>query len=94
MAQLDYAKNPLARLVGRLIGRKLAHSLAAGRPDLNLLFIRSIPFRGIAKMMAGAVDMAMAEALLEMANGRFFRGSGHLLSAWSRMRRAGKGAGP
>ena len=33
-----------------------------------------MPFRGIAKMMNGMVSMEMAENILKMANGHFFRG--------------------
>ena len=45
-----------------------------GKPDLNMLFIYNMPFRGIAKMMNGMVSMDMAEGILLMANGHFFKG--------------------
>ncbi len=77
--QLEYAKNPLACLVGRMLKNMQAKSIENGKPDLNLLFIYNIPFRGIGKMMNGMVSMAMAEDLLLMANGHGFKGFGRLV---------------
>lgn len=72
--QLYYAKNPLARLAYRILKKKKEASIAAGKPDLNLLFIFNIPFRGMAKMMNGMVSMEMAEAIVYLVNGHGFRG--------------------
>ena len=77
--QLYYAKNGLARRVGRLLNNMIQKSLSKGKPDLNLLFIYNMPFRGIAKMMNGMVSMKMAESILKMANGHFFKGLGGLI---------------
>lgn len=77
--QLYYAKNPLARWVGKLFSSLIDRSLAKGTPDLNLLFMYNMPFRGIAKMMNGMVSMEMAENILLMANGHFFRGLGGVI---------------
>lgn len=79
VTQLRYAKNPLARLIYRILTRMKNKATAAGKPDLNLLFIYNIPFRGMAKMMNGMVSMAMAEDMLLMVNGHFFRGCGRLI---------------
>ena len=80
--QLVYAKNPLARLVWRILRKKKEASIAAGKPDLNLLFIYNIPFRGIAKMMNGMVSMKTAESILTMVNGHFFRGLGGVIAGF------------
>ena len=45
-----------------------------GKPDLNILFICNIPFRAMAKMTEGLVSMEMAEGIVAMVNGHFFRG--------------------
>ncbi len=84
-AQLCYAKSWVGRLVYRILSGKKKKAEEAGKPDLNILFIYNMPFRGAAKMMGGAFDMAMADALLEIFNGHFFKGVGHLLGARSRM---------
>ena len=79
VVQLSYAKNGLARLVYRILTKKKNASIAAGKPDLNLLFIYNIPFRGMAKMMNGMVSMKMAQSILTMVNGHFFKGLGGLI---------------
>ena len=77
--QLCYAKNPIARLAYRILTKKVNQAIDAGKPDLNLLFIYNIPFRGMAKMMNGMVSMAMAEDILMMVNGHWHRGLGRLI---------------
>ncbi len=74
LCQMYYAKSPLARLVCKILTGLKAKSEAKGKPDLNLLFIYSMPFRGIAKMTGGAVSMEMAEGMVLAVNGHFFRG--------------------
>ena len=61
-----------------------------GKPSLNILFIYYMPFRGIAKLMGGAIDMAMADAILTIFNGHFFKGLGYLVRAWIRKSQATK----
>ncbi len=77
--QLSYAKNPIARLVCRVLTRRVRKATEQGKPDLNLLFIYSIPFRGMAKMMNGMVSLSMAEDMLIMVNGHFWKGLVRLL---------------
>ena len=69
--QLCYARNLIARGVGKLLNNMIKKSLDNGKPDLNTLFIYNMPFRGIAKMMNGMVSMEMAESILWMCNGHF-----------------------
>jgi len=89
-AQLQYAKGWVGRLVYRVVKGQVDRAKAAEKPDLDALFRYNMPFRAIAKMMGGMVDMAMAQALLEMFNGRTFRGLGHLAAAFAQKRRAEK----
>lgn len=72
--RLDCAKNPIARLVGKMLGGMIDRSLKKGKPDLNTLFVYNMPFRGIAKMMGKTVSMDMAEGIVHMCNGHFFKG--------------------
>ena len=44
----------------------------------------------LAKMMGGAMDMAMAAALVEIFNGHFFKGAGHLIGGFFRKNKAEK----
>ena len=79
LAQMEYARNPIARFAARQMKRKIQSAAKAGHPDLNLLFIYNMPFRGIGKMMNGAVSMDMANDLRQIVNGHFFRGCSRLL---------------
>lgn len=82
ISQLFYAKSPVARLIYKIIDGKKNKAEAMGKPDLNILFIYNMPFRGIVKMTNGMVNMKMADALLFVANGHFFRGMGRLIAAF------------
>lgn len=74
ICQLYYAKSRLARLVYRILTRKKQRSEAAGKPDLNILFIYNMPFRAIAKMTGGTVSSEMVDGLVLMVNGHFWKG--------------------
>ena len=87
ISQMYYAKSWLARMVIKIITRLKDNSIKKGTPNLNILFIYNMPFRAIAKMMGGAVSMNMVEAILEMVNGKFFRGFKHLVVAAFRNRK-------
>ena len=89
-SQLFYAKRWIGRLVYAILTHLKNKADAKGTPDLNILFIYNMPFRGVAKMMGGAFDMDMSAALVEIFNGHFFKGVGHLISANSRMNKAKK----
>ena len=79
ISQMAYAKNPICRLVAKALGGMIDNAVRKGKPDLNLLFIYNMPFRGMAKMMNGMISMRMAEDILFIANGHFFRGVGRLI---------------
>ncbi len=82
VCKMRYAKSASARLVYRFIKLKKERSEKKGIPDLNLLFIYNLPFRGIAKMMNGLVSMEMTQALLVMVNGHFLKGMGLLVEGY------------
>ena len=86
-SQLSYAKGWVGRLVYRILRHQAERAVSAEKPDLNALFRLGMPFRAVAKMTAGMVDMGMVRALLEVFNGRFCQGATHLLWAWHRKRR-------
>lgn len=80
--QLFYAKGWVGRVVYLILTTRMNKAEKKGKLDLNIIFQYNLPFRGIAKMMGGAVDMAMADAILEIFNGHFFKGLGHLIGTW------------
>ena len=79
LGQMARAKSALARLACRILNRRKKKAEAAGKPDLNILFLLNMPFRAIAKMSGGAFSRAMVEDLLLIVNGRFWPGLGRLL---------------
>lgn len=92
ICQMYYAKNPVARLIYKILTRLLKNAEKRGKPDLNLLFIYNMPFRGIAKMTGGMVTMDMAKGILMAVNGHFFKGAGQIISGFMRGRKKRKKA--
>lgn len=90
LSQLYYAKNPLARLAGKVLKNMKEKSEKKGEPNLNILFIYNMPFRGLAKMTNGMVTMGMAASILDMCNGHFFRGLGGTIKGFFASRRMQK----
>ena len=90
ICQMYYAKSGLARLVYRMLANKKKKSEEKGKPDLNILFIYNMPFRGIAKMTGGMVSMEMVQGMVAAVNGRLFRGMKQALKGYFANARANK----
>ncbi|WP_029324419.1 glycoside hydrolase family 3 C-terminal domain-containing protein [Butyrivibrio sp. AE3004] len=82
--QMYYAKSGLARLVYKKLTAMKKKAEESGKPDLNTLFIYNMPFRAMAKMTGGAVDMEMVHGIVKIVNGHFFRGLGQVISGYFR----------
>ena len=81
ICQLYSAKSLFGRMIYYILTMMKNRSEKKGKPNLNILFIYNMPFRGLAKMTGGAINMEMAKALVEMANGKGFKGLAHFLTA-------------
>lgn len=92
ICQLYYAKSGLARFAYRIMTNMLNKSIAKGTPDLNITFIYNMPFRGIAKMAGGMCTMEMAEGILTICNGHFFKGLGAVIGGFFRSGKRRKAA--
>ena len=92
ICQLYYAKSGLARFVYRRMTNMLNKSIERGEPDLNITFIYNMPFRGIAKMAGGMCTMEMAEGILTICNGHFFKGLGAVIGGFFRSGKKRKAA--
>ncbi|WP_078549502.1 beta-glucosidase family protein [Litchfieldia alkalitelluris] len=82
IAQCQYAKGGLARIGYYLIVFAHWYLRKVGRRDAANLIMMSIyhlPFRGIARMTGGVVNMPMVDGILMIANGHFFKGFSHFL---------------
>ena len=49
ICQMYYAKSRLARMIYKILTNLKKKSEDKGKPDLNILFIYNMPFRGIAR---------------------------------------------
>lgn len=90
LCQMEEAKSSFARLVFRILTRMKDQSQKKGTPNLNVLFIYNIPFRGIAKMTNGMVSMKMAEGMVTAVNGHFFRGLRKIIKEYFENAKANK----
>ena len=82
IAQGQYAKGWAARGAYRLIRlaywflRKIGKRSTA---NLIMMSVYHMPFRGVARMTGGMINMPMLDGILQMVNGQFFKGLGHFL---------------
>lgn len=90
ICQMYYAKSGLARLIYKILTSMKKKSEAKGKPDLNILFIYNMPFRGIAKMTGGAVSMDMARGMVDAVNGHFFKGMKQIIGGFFANSKANK----
>lgn len=74
VCQMYYAKSSLARCIYKCLTYMKKKSELAGKPNLNILFVYNMPFRGIAKMTGGSVSMEMVHGMVKVVNGHFFGG--------------------
>lgn len=79
ISQLYYAKSPLARFVYKVLTYFMNRSVNKGEPNLNLYFNYNMTFRAISKMTGGLINQKMVEKILEIVNGKFFKGFGGLM---------------
>ena len=92
ICQMYYAKSGLARFVYRRLTGMIDKSMEKGKPNLNLMFNYNMPFRGIAKMTGGMCTMEMAEGILIIVNGHFFKGLGQIIGGFFRAGKKHKAA--
>ena len=90
ICQLKNSKSWICRRVYGVLERKKKKAEAAGKPDLNVLFIYNMPFRAIGKMTGGAVSQEMVEGMVKVVNGHFFGGIGAVIGGYFRNGRLNK----
>ena len=82
MDRLATAKSLLARAGFRLLDSRRRKAEAAGKPDLNILFLLNGPFRVISKMSGGLATSRLTDAVLTLVNGQTIRGLGRVIAAF------------
>lgn len=82
IAQCQYAKGAFARIAYRLISFAHKFLWKIGKRDTANLIMMSVyhmPFRGVARMTGGIINMPMLDGILMVVNGHFFKGVRHIL---------------
>ena len=92
LCQMYYAKGAAGRLAYKILTHFINKSIEKGKPNLNLLFNYNMPFRAIAKMTGGICTMEMAEGILTIVNGHFFKGLGAVIGGFFRAGKKRKAA--
>ncbi|MNW35558.1 Thermostable beta-glucosidase B [compost metagenome] len=93
IAQCQYAKGAFARFAFRAIRfshgflRKIGKRSTA---NLIMMSVYHMPFRGIARLTGGGINMPMLDGILMIANGHFFKGLRHCLKERNKMLKAAK----
>jgi beta-glucosidase len=90
IAQCQYAKGLFGRISYHGVVFAHRYLRKIGKRDTANLIMMSIyhmPFRGIARMTGGVVNMPMLDGILMMVNGCFFKGLIHVLKERSKMHR-------
>jgi len=82
VCQMYYAKSRLARFIYKILTDRKRKNEEKGKPDLNLLFQYNIPFRAIAKMTGGMVNMSMVYGIVDVVNGHFLHGMGKVIGGF------------
>lgn len=94
IAQCQYAKGWFARFAYRMIKfaywflRKIGKRSTA---NLIMMSVYHMPFRGIARMTGGIMNMPMLDGVLMIVNGQFFKGLKHVLRERKKMLKTAKG---
>ena len=92
LCQMYYAKGAAGRLAYKILTHFINKSIEKGQPNLNLLFNYNMPFRAIAKMTGGICTMEMAQGILTIVNGHFFKGLGAVIGGFFRSGKKRKAA--
>ena len=91
IAQCKYAKSLAARATYYLIVFIHWYLKKIGKRDKANIIIMSIyhmPFRGIARVTGGIINMPMVDGILTMVNGRFFKGTVKLIKEKNKLVRS------
>ncbi|GAA5416945.1 thermostable beta-glucosidase B [Paraliobacillus ryukyuensis] len=93
IAQCRYAKGAFARFSFQAIRFSYWFLRKIGKRSTANLIIMSVyhmPFRGIARMTGGIINMAMLDGILMIVNGHFFKGLKHFLKERKKMLKTAK----
>ncbi len=90
ICELYKSKSWIMRTVSKSLKKSMEKSAAKGIPNLNVLFIYNMPIRAFGKMVGNIFSMEMAEGVLVIARGHFWKGLGRIISGFFRNRKLNK----
>lgn len=90
ICEMYKSKSWIMRTVCKSLKKSMDKSAANGVPNLNVLFIYNMPIRAFGKMVGNIFSMEMAEGVLTIARGHFWKGLGRVISGFFRNRRLNK----
>ena len=88
IAQCQYAKGLFARFAYKMIAFAHWFLIKIGKRDTANMIMMSVyhmPFRGVARLTGGIINMPMLDGMLMIVNGHFFKGLSHLLKERSKL---------
>ena len=92
IAQCQYAKGAFARFAYHVLVFAYWFLKKIGKRNIANIIMMSVyhqPFRGIARLTGGLMNMPMLDGVLMIVNGHFFKGLRHVFSERKKMLRAG-----
>jgi beta-glucosidase len=90
IGQLKYSNSRLCRLIAKILTGLIEKNAKKGKPDLNLIYLYNMPFRGIARGAGAIFSMEMVNGIVTIANGHFFKGLGRVIGGFFRNKKANK----
>ncbi|MCR8658633.1 beta-glucosidase [Paenibacillus endoradicis] len=93
IAQCQYAKGGFARFAYHLIVfvyRFLNKIGKRSTANIIMMSIYHMPFRGVARMTGGIMNMPMLDGILMMVNGQFFKGLKHVIKEKNKLSKINK----
>ena len=84
------AKNPIARFIGKRVGKSIEKARAKGDPAPNALYVYNMPIRAFGQMTKGHITRQMTKDLVFWVNGHSLRGLYRFGRDYFRGRKAAK----
>jgi beta-glucosidase len=81
--RLEDARSRTGRLIFRILHRLRRRADASAHPSLEVLMVYTAPFRLLHKLTSGLFGRRFTEALLDLVNGKFWRGIAGMIRGWA-----------
>jgi beta-glucosidase len=86
ISQGFYCKGFIGKFIYKKVLTKRQQALTSEKADINILFIYDMPFRAIAKVTSGMIDMNMVRGIVALFNGHTYAGASHIKLSYIKMK--------